>query len=197
MSQDPLEPYVLASASPRRRELLESLGIAFEIVPTHVAEEAPEGLSPAQVATHIARLKAVAAQSHVTRGTIIAGDTIVAVGATILGKPCDRDDAMRILKLLSGTTHRVISAVVLCHRPSGLMVGDCDVTQVTMRVLSAQEIADYVASGEADDKAGAYAIQETGDRFVTARVGAFDTVVGFPRQLFLRLRTELQRRLAT
>jgi septum formation protein len=197
MSTDPLEPYVLASASPRRRELLASLEIAFEVLPTHVAEEVPGGLAPEQVALRIARQKADAARSLVARGTIIAGDTLVAVGDLILGKPRDRDDAVRILGLLSGTTHRVISAVALCHRPTGVTVSDFDVTRVTMRAMSAREIRDYVATGEADDKAGAYAIQETGDRFVTARDGAFDTVVGFPRDLFLRLRGELQSRIAT
>jgi septum formation protein len=197
MSIDPLEPYVLASASPRRRELLLSLELSFDVLPTHVEEDVPAGVAPEQAALLLARRKASAARPAVSRGTIVAGDTLVAVGDTILGKPRDREDAVRILNLLSGTTHRVISAVALCQQPSGAMVADFDVTRIAMRVMTAREIADYVASGESDDKAGAYAIQETGDRFVTDRVGAFDTVVGFPRQLFLRLRDELLRRLGS
>jgi septum formation protein len=193
---DSLEPYVLASASPRRRELLGSLGVRFTVVPTQVAEDLPAGASAEQAALAIARRKAAAAMQNLGRGTVIAGDTVVAVRDLILGKPNDRDDAVRILGLLSGTTHRVISAVALGHQPSGLMVAAYDLTHITMRELSEREIVSYVATGEADDKAGAYAIQETGDRFVTERAGAFDTVVGFPRQLFLELREQLRRQLS-
>lgn len=190
-----LEPLTLASASPRRHEILTRLGHAFRIDPADVDETPVPGLDAKAVAIDLARRKA----RHVARrqpvGTVIGADTIVVLGDQLLGKPADAGDARRILTALSDSTHRVITGVALVHA-SGAEVADAAVTRVTMRPMSAAEIDAYIASGECFGKAGAYAIQERADRFVTALDGAYDNVVGFPSGLFARLLIDLTRRVA-
>jgi len=169
---------VLASASPRRRELLGRLVDAFEVVPADADETPPEGAGPQEAAVAIARRKALVVLAR-TGGVVLAADTIVAAtDGEFLGKPADADDARRILGKLSGTTHRVVTGVVVADA-DGVRTAS-DTTLVTMRNLSPREIDDYVATGECFDKAGAYAIQETADRFVTRLEGSFTNVVGLP-----------------
>jgi septum formation protein len=165
---------ILASASPRRRALLEAAGIAFRIRVVEVVERLPERGDPHTVAVENARRKAAA----VAGDPVLAADTVVAVGDRILGKPMDPEDARAILRVLSGTTHRVVTGVAL--RSEGSTSVRSVETSVTMRPLAPSEIEAYVASGEAMGKAGAYAIQESGDRFVTALDGPYDNVVGLP-----------------
>lgn len=165
---------ILASASPRRRRLLEDAGIPFLVREPSVEEWAPEWGDPHAVALANARAKALAVPGDV----VLGADTVVAVGHRLLGKPRDAEDARRILKTLSGTTHSVVTAVVLAA--GGRTLERSVETRVTMRPMSEEEISAYVASGESMGKAGAYAIQEKGDRFVTRVEGPWDNVVGLP-----------------
>ena len=165
---------VLASSSPRRRGLLEEAGIAFIVVPPQAEEEAVERGDPHAVAVANARRKAAA----VAGDAVLGADTVVAVGDRLLGKPTDAGHARALLRALSGTTHRVVTGVAL-KTPDGIRTRSVE-TRVTMRTLTAKEIADYVSSGEAMGKAGAYAIQETADRFVVRVEGPYDNVVGLP-----------------
>lgn len=165
---------VLASASPRRRVLLQEAGIRFVAKPAPVEEETAGHGDPHAVAIGNARRKAAA----VAGDAVLGADTVVAVGDRLLGKPHDEVQARRFLRALSGTTHRVVTGVAL-KTPAGVATRSVE-TRVTMRTLSDEEIAAYVSSGEAMGKAGAYAIQETADRFVTAIEGPYDNVVGLP-----------------
>jgi len=165
--------------------------------PADVDEAPPVGLAPRAIAEAIAvrKLRAAMAVSveraAETRDIVIAADTIVVARGELLGKPADAADARRMLATLAGTTHEVITGVALGARPSGHECIGSSVTRVTMRALEPREIDDYVASGEPFGKAGAYAIQESADRFVTHLDGDFDNVVGFPSRLFLELRRTL------
>lgn len=174
---------VLASASPRRRDLLERLGVAFRVVPTDADETLPPGAEPENAAREIARRK-VAASANREAPPILGADTIVvAADGEMLGKPTGPEDARRMLRKLSGTTHRVVTGVALLGEGSREPVVASDTTFVTMRTLSEEEIAAYVGTGESFDKAGGYAIQETGDRFITGVRGSWTNVVGLPLAL--------------
>jgi len=165
---------LLASTSPRRRALLEASGIPFTAVSPDVEEHAPERGDAAAVALQNAEAKARA----VSGDLVLAADTVVALQDLLLHKPQDDADARRILRALSGTTHVVMTAIAL--RVRGQLHTACVETRVTMRSLSSDEIDDYVATGESRGKAGAYAIQEHGDRFVERLEGPYDNVVGLP-----------------
>ena len=167
-------PLLLASASPRRQALLRAAGIDFRVVVPRVEEHNPERGDAHAVAVANARAKA----ESVTGETVLAADTVVCLGDRLLGKPTDGQDARRILSLLSGTTHGVVTGVALRHRRR-LATRSVE-TRVSMRPWTAEELDAYVASGEAMGKAGAYAIQESADRFVTALDGPYDNVVGLP-----------------
>ena len=183
---------ILASTSPRRRQLLTAAGYVFEACDPGDAEDAIQhAATPGTLAVEKARLKARAAVQALTgaRPAIVIGaDTLVAAGGDVLGKPVDRADAKCILTRLSGTRHQVISGVcvwpVLAQdRPATPWTAEVS-TWVTMRKVEPSEIDAYVASGESDGKAGAYAIQEKGDTFVESLDGSFANVVGFPIELF-------------
>jgi septum formation protein len=184
---------VLASASPRRRELLGRLGVPFDV---HVAD-VDETPLPAEPANDLARrLAAAKAQTVVERlpvvseGVIVlAADTVVAVGPDILGKPADPADAARMLGLLSGTRHQVHTGVAVAAAWGTAASVDVavEVTHVHMATWTDDEISAYIATGEPFDKAGSYAIQEVGDRFVTEIEGNFDNVVGLPVDLARRM----------
>ena len=183
---------VLASASPRRRELLAEAGLTFEIEPAGVDEDLPDELAPEEGARLLAARKARAiAGAHAGREAWVLGaDTIVALpagrGFRCLGKPASSAEAAGMLRGLSGTTHRVVTGVCAVRCTDGAEASDCETTHVTMRVIRPEEIEAYVASGEWRDKAGGYAIQESADRFVTALAGGgFDNVVGLPVALAL------------
>jgi len=190
-------PLVLASASPRRRELLERAGLAFTIEVSSVDEGLHPLTPPEEAALELAERKARAvARRLVSRDVLVlAADTIVAVGERMLGKAADEREAGEMLHALSGTRHRVITGVCALRTRDFALSRGFERTFVTMRAITEPEIAAYVASGEWKDKAGAYAIQETADRFVTSlEEGGFDNVVGLPVELSLRLLTELDQR---
>jgi septum formation protein len=177
---------LLASASPRRRELLAAAGLAFDVRATDVPEDLPPGIAPEAAAVLLAERKArVAAR---TAEFVLAADTIVAVGDELLGKPSDPADARRMLERLSGSRHKVITGVCALRTADGRTASGFERTFVTMRGITPAEIEAYVASNEWEGKAGGYAIQETADRFVTRlEEGGFDNVVGLPVRLALDL----------
>jgi septum formation protein len=179
-----LEPLILASSSPRRKEILDRMGLRFEIRPARVDETLRSGEKPEASAARLARLKARTVAGLIEAGTVIGCDTVVAVGDRIMGKPASREDARRILSALSGRTQRVITGLCLVHGPRGLEISGYDVTRIYTKPMSDEDIEAYIETGECFGKAGAYAIQETGDRFVDRLEGSFDNVVGFPSELF-------------
>jgi septum formation protein len=190
-------PLVLASASPRRRELLEQAGVAFTVEVSSVAEDLHPLTPPEEAALELAERKARAVAKRVGERDvlILAADTIVAVGTQMLGKAADEREAREMLRTLSGTRHRVITGVCALRTHDLALSRGFERTFVSMRAITEPELAAYVASGEWQDKAGAYAIQETADRFVTSlEEGGFDNVVGLPVELSLRLLTELDTR---
>ena len=178
-------PLVLASASPRRRELLRSEGLEFDVDPAHVDERQHPDEAPAAYIERIARAKAqVVARRHLS-STVIAADTAVIVDGEVLGKPADDADAARMLRRLSGRAHEVWTGVAVL-RDSVIRYG-LERTTVWMRTISEDEVDAYVRSGEPLDKAGAYAIQGQASRFVERIEGSWSNVVGLPMATVLQL----------
>jgi septum formation protein len=174
---------VLASSSPRRRTLMAEAGYTFDVVPADADETLPAGLSPEAAAVEVARRKAVAVAANVNRAVIVAADTIVVTPtAEIVGKPVDETDARRMLSELSDSTHRVVTGIYIIDTETGRAEGRAVSTRVVFGRMTAADIDAYVASGEAMGKAGAYAIQETGDRFVKKTEGSFTNIVGLPME---------------
>ncbi len=193
-----LEPIVLASASPQRRRILERLGLDFEICPSHIDESGSgelDGLEPVHLAERLAISKARSVAKLRKEGTVIGADTVVTVGNIVLGKPRSREDAHRILTSLSGKVQEVVTGLCLFHVKPDIMLSGAEKTRVITKPMSKKDIDDYIATGECFGKAGAYAIQETGDRFVERLEGSFDNVVGFPTELFIRFFEELAGRI--
>lgn len=191
-------PLVLASASPRRRELLCSAGLSFEVSPADVPEDLAGFRDPAGAALELARRKALSCARLRTQPALVLGaDTVVArfdgSKAELLGKPRDAHQARRMLISLAGSRHQVVTGVCAVRCPDLESAQGFERTWVTFRALSPAELEDYVESGEWRDKAGAYAIQERADRFVTGlEGGGFDNVVGLPLGLALRLLAQAQ-----
>jgi septum formation protein len=176
-------PLLLASASPRRRELLRRAGVAFEILPADVDERVRSGESPRDYAARLAREKAqaVAARSGAEPPRYVLGaDTVVVHAGRIYGKPTDPEDAVRILRELLGHTHCVLTAVALARSDGTSLREICVESQVSLREASVPEIRAYVAGGEPLDKAGAYALQGEGARFVVRVEGSQSNVIGLP-----------------
>lgn len=175
---------VLASSSPRRRELLAGAGLRFEVLAAAVDEDAlPPGTPPAAVARLLARAKAraVAALLAPESAVVLGADTVVALDdGRLLGKPSDRGQAEGHLRALSGTTHSVFTGVCLLGLPSGVEEVFHVETRVTMRPLSDAEVRDYAARGTGLDRAGGYSLQEGGDAWVTRLEGSRTNVVGLP-----------------
>jgi len=205
---------VLASASPRRQELLRNAGISFTVQPADVNETPLPGESPRACAERLAREKALAVWQTRPQDLVLGADTIVVVNETILGKPTHNEDAARMLRLLSGRVHQVITGVCLvgpaarCQlsvasnpeteaAPLAAFSGDplatasehtdSETTLVTMSELSEEEIRAYVATGEPMDKAGAYAIQGMASRWIPRIEGDYSNVVGLPVALVYRM----------
>lgn len=176
---------ILASGSPRRRELLSSLGVTFRVLTSDIPEISAH-TDPAAVARDLAEQKARAVAAMLdTPALILASDTLVALGDRILGKPQDASQNAEYLSLLSGQTHTVYSGVALIG-PDGLQ-SDVEATRVTFRALTEAEARHYAASGEGLDKAGGYGIQGLGMALVSRIEGDYSGVVGFPLALVIRL----------
>jgi len=169
---------ILASASPRRAELLRNAGIAFAIDPAHVPEQPKAGERPLDYAQRLARDKAVAVVARHPDEAVLGADTVVVLDEHLLEKPADAADAARMLRLLSGRTHQVITAV--CLLAPGFERTEAEVTQVTFSEMSDEEISAYVRSGEPMDKAGAYGIQGMASRWVQGIADCYFNVVGLP-----------------
>jgi len=183
-------PLVLASASPRRSELLRNAGITFTVQPAHVDERMLAGEAPEEYAKRLAREKAQAVSHERPGETVLGADTIVVVDSEVLEKPRDQADAARMLRLLSGRSHRVITGVCVIKAVSSIEDVRAATTEVWMRDLSEEEIKEYVASGEPMDKAGAYAIQGIASRWIWKIVGCYFNVVGLPVPLVYRMLQE-------
>jgi septum formation protein len=179
MTPGPRPPLVLASASPRRLDLLARIGIVPDLIqPAEVDETPRRGELPRQLASRLAAAKAAAVAAP-TEALVLAADTVVGVGRRILGKPTDAGEARRHLALLSGRRHKVLTAVVLrrpADRPSSRLVE----TTVTFQRLTDQQIEAYLDSGEWQGKAGGYAIQGRAEMFVRFLSGSWSNVVGLP-----------------
>ena len=190
---------VLASASPRRQELLRNAGIAFTVHPTNIPELPQPGESGRDCAERLARTKGDG-RVPATAGCVVLGaDTVVVVEGQILGKPRDEADAARMLRLLSGRTHQVTTGVCLMGPPlrtgnqklgTGFEDTRSETTPVTMTTLTDEDIRSYVASGEPMDKAGAYAIQGIASRWIPRIEGDYFNVVGLPVSLVYRMLQE-------
>jgi septum formation protein len=194
---------VLASASPRRAELLTAAGIPFQVRAADVDERLEPGEDPERYVRRVAADKARTVAAAVPGQAVLAADTVVLVEGQVLGKPRDAEDAKRMLRLLSGRTHQVLTAVTLINdggfdfrggggklNPGSSMDTEVAVTSVEFAPLDAREIDWYVATGEPADKAGAYAIQGLASRFVTRIDGSYSNVVGLPVALVYRLCTQ-------
>jgi septum formation protein len=187
---------VLASASPRRQELLRTAGIAFTVQPADIDESPRDRESPVDCAQRLAREKAVAVSRSHPVNYVLGADTIVVVDENILGKPRDASDAARMLRLLSGRTHDVITGVCLVGALGELrtenreLITASEITRVTMCEISDKDISEYIATGEPMDKAGAYAIQGMASRWIPRIEGDYSNVVGLPIALVYRMLRE-------
>ena len=171
---------ILASGSPRRRELLERMGVRdFTVITSDADETLEEGLPPAEQVERLSRLKAdaVAAETEAD-ALIIAADTVVALEGTILGKPADEEEAFRMLSVLSGARHQVYTGVTV--RQGDKVLTRHEVTSVDFRPLEAEEVELYIATGECMDKAGAYGIQGYGALLIEGIIGDYYNVMGLP-----------------
>lgn len=178
MSGDAPHPLrtILASQSPRRRDLLRQVGIEHEVMPADVDETYLPHEAPAPHAERLARLKAATLAADHPHALVIGADTIVVIDGRVLGKPADADDARRMLTRLSGRTHWVYTAVAVAR--DGALVSGVEAVEVTFRPLSPQQVAEYVATGEPMDKAGAYGIQGYGATLVERIHGEYFAVMG-------------------
>lgn len=182
---------ILASSSPRRSELLSSMGLTFEIVPSFIRERPHQGEALAEYTIGLARAKAAEVAAGVSSGIVIGADTIVAVDGQVLGKPMDVSDARRMLRLLSGRWHEVLTGVSLLDTSTGREVDGCETTKVRFSHISEQEIDWYIESLEPFGKSGAYAIQGRAAIFAEEISGNYQNVVGLPLPLVYRLAREL------
>ena len=183
---------ILASTSPRRRRLLKQLGRPVRVMPPSADESVPPGQPPEQVAEHLAVRKAESVATNLRSGIVIGADTLVALGDTIIGKPRNRAHAREILQRLSHAPHFVITGLCLVDVETAERRVASERTRVIMRPMTSGEIDAYVEKDEAMGKAGAYAIQETGDRFVERIEGSLSNVVGLPLELLRRLLGEME-----
>jgi septum formation protein len=183
-------PLILASASPRRRDLLARTGVRFEVQPAGVPEEARPGETPVGQAERLARAKALAVARRVGRSPrrmVLGADTIVVIDGAVLGKPADPEHAVALLTRLVGRRHRVVTAIALAASDTLEIRQTAVESDVTMRPAGEEELRAYVATGEPLDKAGAYAAQGEGRRFIERIEGSESNVIGLPLEETLAL----------
>lgn len=183
--------FVLASKSPRRKALLQKIGINAQIIPSNVDESAYNKLDPQKMVTQLAMVKAADVARSMRGNTFVIGaDTCVCLDGKIFGKPQSMEDAENMLKKLSGRTHQVYTGYCVISCSDGKAVSKCCATDVTFRTLTDKEIKAYVKTRECMDKAGAYGIQEKGAVFVEKIDGDYSSVVGLPVCALARLLSE-------
>lgn len=175
-----MQKIILASASPRRKALLEQIGLPVRIGKIQVKELLNPRLKPINQAEELSRTKSIAAVKKYKNALVITADTIIALGNEVIGKPRDARDATRILRKLSGKKHAVITAYTVADTKNGKSVTRSVVSYVYVKKLADDEIKNYVATGEPLDKAGAYGIQELGSIFIEKIEGDYYTIVGLP-----------------
>jgi septum formation protein len=179
--------FILASQSPRRRELLASVGFDFDVIPSDVPEVHQQGESPEEYVARLSRDKAAKVAAKYPGSWIIAADTTVLLGDQLLEKPFDASDAARMLGLIAGKTHIVYSGVTLQNDSRNWRETRVAESEVRMLPLDEREIAWYVATGEPLDKAGAYAVQGIGGLFIDSIHGSYTNVVGLPLALLFQM----------
>ncbi len=184
-----MKNYILASASPRRKELIGELGITPIVCPTDADETITEKLTPDKFVEVLSKRKADAYTEQLGENDIlIAADTVVALGDEILGKPTDPQNAFDMLKSLSGSTHSVFTGITVKSKTKSITA--CDETKVIFREMTDDEIWEYVDSGDPMDKAGAYGIQGEAGKFVSAIDGSLNNVIGLPTELLKEILTK-------
>jgi len=183
------EPLILASGSPRREELLRAAGYRFTVAASELTEPEPmhPGETPEAFAVSMAYFKAARVSHLHPNATLLGADTICVVGPKILGKPKDRADAGRMLRLMSGTRHRVVTGLSLYEPSAGRRMLKHDVTYIRCREVDDSLIERYLDTNAWEGKAGAYGIQDHGDAFVEGIEGSFSNVVGLPMELLARM----------
>lgn len=185
---------ILASSSPRRQELIRSLGLPYSVQASEADETVPSDWEPSRIVETLSLRKAEAVYRQLKKpapGTIVIGsDTIVVLDGQVLGKPRDEEDAKRMLGELQGRTHQVFSGVACVDAESGRRVVRSRMTNVHMHALTSKQIERYVATGEPMDKAGAYAIQGLGATIIDSIEGDYFTVVGLPLSLLSQMLRE-------
>ena len=181
----------LASASPRRRELMDLLGLEFAITPADLDEDSLLGESPVEMVERLSRQKALAVAAGMESGLVIGADSTVVFEVQAVGKPVDDDDARRMLRMLSGTTHHVSTGITVVDAASGQILSDAMTSQISLRDLTDQEIEASIASGVPRDKAGAYAVQDTDLRPAADWEGCYNNIVGLPICRLLEMLQEL------
>jgi septum formation protein len=189
----PASSLILASASPRRRDLLSRLKVPFDAVPAEIAETARPGEAPRALAERLAREKAEAVVAQIgrtPRRVVLGSDTIVVIGEEILGKPRDPEHALALLRKLSGRTHLVMTGIAVVESDTGRARSRVVESRVTLRKADEAELRDYVATGESLDKAGAYALQGAGRRFIAGVEGSETNVIGLPLEETLAMLQE-------
>lgn len=182
---------VLASSSPRRLELLSSLGVHFRVMPSYLEETIDASLTPAELVVNLAAAKAKEVAERIAAPTsgltlVLGADTVVVLDSRVIGKPASRQHAVETLSRLSGRWHEVFTGVALLELPQGTVVSGCETSRVYMRRLEPEEIEAYVDTGEPLDKAGAYALQGIASAFVERIEGCFTNVIGLPIPLVVR-----------
>jgi len=179
--------FILASSSPRRRELLTSIGLDFDVVPSHVPEEHQPGEAPEEYVARLSREKANAIAAKHPSAWIIAADTTVLLGDQLLEKPVDKKDAERMLSLIAGKTHVVYTGVTLQNVERGYRETRVAESEVRMLPLALEDVRWYVSTGEPLDKAGAYAVQGIGAMFIDSIHGSYTNVVGLPLAMLFQM----------
>ena len=172
-----MKPIILASASPRRKEILEKYNIPF-VVEVSNADEDCTGLTPKELVMELSLRKADAVYKNHPKDIVIGADTVVAIDNKILGKPEDDEEAYMMIDMLQGTSHQVYTGVTICS-PNG-QYSFAEKTDVFVKRMSKKEIEDYIATGEGRDKAGSYAIQGIFGKYIEKYEGDYDNVVGLP-----------------
>ena len=173
-------PFILASASPRREELLRSVGLKFKIIPAHVNEDYKKGESPQEHVKRLARDKALAIAHKYPNAWVLGADTIVVIDGLVLGKPKNKTQARQMLKRLSGRTHKVFTGFTLSHTASRLIKTKVIQSAVQFKNISSEEMEWYIACDEPYDKAGGYAVQGKGAYFIKTIRGSYTNVIGLP-----------------
>ncbi len=175
-----MRPIILASASPRRQELLANLGLEFEVKVSEVDETLDENMPAAQQVEKLAERKASVVAAQSTIGLVIGADTLVVLGGKPLGKPADREEAVQMLKSLQGRSHEVFTGLAVIDAATGQSVVTHQATAVRFKPLSSEQIQRYVDTDEPMDKAGAYAVQGKASIFIDSIRGCYFNVVGLP-----------------